>query len=240
MSYPRVLLAMPCLHGIARMGAMKTMAEVAVALFNSGCAVATAVIAPTDVVLARNYMAGTALAEGYTHLFLLEPEMMFPARYAIKMFKAEKDVVGLVHPHARLDLKKLVRTARAEPQLPEAIVSAKAQDYAMRVTAPTRFADRLGIVAGVGAGALMIRTSALKALADSGRAVAHPPLPNLVGPAMPHWGFFDPFEENGQNLVDAFAFCARWRTEGGDVWALAEPGVSRIDDFDYVGDMLAN
>ena len=235
----RVLLAMPCAHGLVKMGAMKTLTEAALALAALGYGVGVSALAGSDVVFARNHLAGGALRDNCTHLLFIDSDMMFPPNLVTRMIQADKDVIGLIYPRRKIDLAKIVEIGRANPQLSEWEVICKAQEYVVRLTERTAFTDGLGRVAGLGMGGTLIKTSALKTLIDEGVVVQHPLKTNVSGPPAPLFSFFDTTTTaEGLELSEDYSFCERWIRRGGEVWGLSSPEVRHTGDFDFRGDVL--
>jgi hypothetical protein len=234
-----VLLAMPCAHGLVKMGAMTTMVDVALALQKAGYAVGTYAISVSDLVLARNRAASSALAKGHSHIFFVDSDMSFPAGLALSLLEADKDVVGLVYPRRELDLERLIAVSRANPKLPAKDVISRAQEYVVRLTERASFTDGLGLVSGLGMGATMIKTSALQTLVDEGRVRPRMEKTKWENPG-DVWGFFDLYTKpDGFELSEDYSFCARWTERGGEIWGIAAPGVKHVGDFAFTGDLIA-
>jgi hypothetical protein len=234
----RILLAMPCAQGLVKMAAARTLAEAAAALTRAGCQISVYMTGISDVVLSRNRLASQALAAGYSHILFIDSDTSFSPDIVMAMLKADKDVVGLIYTRRELDMPGLIELARAEPDLSADEVIAKIQTYVVRLLDHASFTNGLGLVAGLGMGGALIKTSVLQTLIDRGEVRRRyekaserdrPPL----------WGFFDLVTEpDGLQLSEDYSFCARWRKLGGEVWGYAVPAVLHTGDFNYSGDFL--
>jgi hypothetical protein len=235
---PKILLAMPCAHSFVKMGTMRTMTELGIALANAGCSVGVATISVSDVVYARNYLASVALRDDCTHIFFVDSDMSFPAALGVRLVAADKDVVGLIYTKRMIDLGALVRIAREEPEAATKTVVSKAMDYVVRLPPKAHFANGLAEVDGLGMGGTLIRTSVLRAMIERGAVERRKP-PVKMSAKLDLWGFFDQTTTAaGERLSEDYSFCFRWKGCGGSVWGLDTGQVDHIGDFAFTGSLL--
>jgi hypothetical protein len=227
---------MPCAHGLVKMATTKTVADVSVRIAQLGCDVGMSTIATWDLAIARNRLASTALAQGYSHIFYIDSDMSYSADLVATMLEADRDVIGLIYPHRQLSLERLVDAARSFSEAPHDAVIAKAQDYVVRLADKTVFENGMARVLGVGMGGTLMKTAALQTMIDKGCARVVPD--QKAG--RPVWGFFDLITRaDGSQLSEDYSFCERWIGCGGDVWGFAARGVQHVGDFYYSGDLLS-
>jgi hypothetical protein len=240
LSKGRVLIAVPCAHGLVKMAATQTIAEAALAMQRQGYEVPIAMISVSNIVMGRNRLAALALYKQCSHILFIDSDMGIPANLIVDMMKADRDVIGLIYPKRKLDLQELLKIGRDNPELADSVVIAKSLEYIFKGTGSAmNFTNGLGEVAGLGMGGTLIKTSALQAIAEAGLVQRRPEHGDALLPEP--WGFFDLMQDaNGVELGEDLSFCARWRQAGGAVWALSAPGVRHVGDFDYAGDMLAS
>lgn len=236
----RILIATPCAHATVKMGTMTSVAYSALAFAGAGAQVTLISLAGVDLVFMRNYMAGLALRDGYSHVFFVDSDMAFPASLALRLLQSRREVIGMVCPRRKLDLGRVIRIGREHPEAPTEAIVSMSQDYALRLVESAAFTDGYARVAGVGMAITLIATSALQRMIDATAVTAQEPKTNIEDQSVPLWSFFDPVPaERGGLLSEDFSFCKRWRDIGGEVWALAAAGVEHIGDFHFTGNILA-
>jgi hypothetical protein len=233
------MIAMPCAHGLVKMGAMTTALDAGLSMMAAGYDVATNANAMSDVVMARNRLASSALNRGCSHILFIDSDMNFPGSLVMTMLKADKDVIGLVYPRREINLDRLIEVSRASPELsPEDVVS-NVMHYIVRLEKGAAFTKGMGRVAGLGMGGTLIRVSVLQTMLDENLA-QHRPDHQAKGSKNKVWGFFDPLSTKaGVQLSEDYSFCARWTGRGGEVWAYVASGVKHTGDFDYTGNLGA-
>ena len=235
----RILIATPCAHATVKMGTMTSVAYSCLAFASQGAQVNMISLAGVDVVFMRNYMAGIALRDGYSHIFFVDSDMAFPAALALGLLRSRREVVGLVCPRRKLDLGRVIRLSRDHPQASTDAIVSMSQDYAIRLLEPAAFTDGFAKVAGVGMAITLIATSVLQRMIDVSAVTQHDAKMNVEDTTVPVWSFFDPVpSERGGMLSEDYSFCKRWTDIGGDVWALAAAGVEHIGDFHFTGNIL--
>jgi len=236
----KVLISMPCAHGLVKMGATKTTADVAARLAQAGCEVGLSLMSVSDIVLARNRLSSRALALGYSHVFFIDSDMSFPAALAVAMLEADKDVIGLVYPRRELSLERLIDVGRANPDLPYDAVISKAQEYVVRLGPEASFTDGIGRVEGLGMGGALIKTSVLQTMVDEHLVEERRERTKSETDPWTVWGFFDLVTKpDGLQFGEDYSFCARWIARGGEIWGVSSPGVQHVGDFYYSGDLIA-
>lgn len=240
MAGPKILIAMPCAHGLVKMAATKTVTDVAISLTRAGFNVGLAMLSVSDIVMARNRLASRALAQGYSHVFFIDSDMSFPASLAAAMLDADKAVIGLVYPRRELNLERLIDVSRENPRLAYEGVISKAQEYVVRLGDTASFTDGIGRVEGLGMGGTVIRTSALQTMVDEGVVEERKERTQNDRDPWPVWGFFELVTRpDGLRLSEDYSFCARWASRGGEIWGLSAPGVQHIGDFYFSGDLIS-
>jgi hypothetical protein len=231
---------MPCAHGLVKMGATKTTADVAAKLAQAGCEVGLSLMSVSDIVLARNRLSSRALALGYSHVFFIDSDMSFPASLALAMVEANKDVIGLVYPRRELSLERLIDVGRANPDMPYDAVISTAQEYVVRLGANASFTDGIGRVEGLGMGGTLIKTSVLQTMVDEGLVEERRERTKSDADPWTVWGFFDLVTKpDGLQFGEDYSFCARWTGRGGEIWGVSAPGVQHVGDFYFSGDLIA-
>src|SRR4051812_48890490 len=112
---PNIVVAMPCAQGVAKMQATQTAVDTCVALRNAGHTIRFVTLDVSNVVLARNYLAGWALHEGADKLLFIDSDMSFPPQVSLRLLAANKEVIGAAAPARQVSMDRVVDLARKNP-----------------------------------------------------------------------------------------------------------------------------
>jgi hypothetical protein len=147
------------------------------------------------------------------------------------MLNFDKELIGCVCPQRRLDLSSALSAARTMD--PETAI-ATSTDFTAYFEKPRVLSVREGLceVDGIGMGLTLIRKDCVLGLSDKvNQSTRH-----AFG-ADPLLGFFDP--EPSSPYAEDWAFCKRWNTSGGKVWALVNEPIGHIGEFTYRASYVA-
>lgn len=167
-----------------------------------------------DIERARNALASFALNKGFTHICMTDSDMVFGPAAVLKMIRANREVIACNAP-LRREPDKLVFSAiylddrSVEP------------DGTMKVKR-------------IGTGVMLVATSALSKLVDTGQIRVD------SSSGEPIYGFFDKLTQpDGRRIGEDHSFCDRWRTLcGGDIFALIDEPIGHINKMMHQGRFL--
>lgn len=187
----------------------------------------------------RSVMASLVLENlQYSHLLFVDTDLEFQPASVLKMLDAEREVIGCVYPYRTIPLHETVGSA---DRTLRQVIAAKVP-YAVTLADGTTNLDVVnGIceVASIGTGLLLIRRTALEALAASGRIsrfLTTFPYSQWY-PHSHYHGFYSHLQADGCDYGEDYSFCRRWRDVcNGRIHAL----VSRIhalvsDEVGHIG-----
>ena len=149
----KVLLGMPAGSTVKT----ATMESIVNALFASPVPISFAIkegaLGPDN----RAQLAYIALANEFSHVWLVDADMTFPADTLARLLAHDKDIVGAAYNYRRLPIQTVVKmqTGTGEVIVPDSLPSALFQCYA------------------IGSGCKLIKTSALKRIPPPWFSIRH-------------------------------------------------------------------
>ena len=173
-----------------------------------------------------------------THLLFVDADIGFEPDQVLRLIQCGADMCAAVYPIKRLDwdkVKKTIETARPNP-------AAAALQYVFEVDDADAVIAKAGFirVRYAGTGFLMIRRQALE------RMCAHYPQlkykrDHSIDAATISDNRFALFEcmiaEDGTYLSEDFAFCRRWTSMGGEIWADLDSKLTHVGPTAFYGDL---
>ena len=236
------MIATPAAHEAASVQFARSLFETAKLLQAKGIESVFQWLSLSDIEIARNMLAGLALADrDVTHVLFIDADMSFPAGLIGHMLDFDRDFVSTAYPRRELDLQTLLSDAKpGEPA--ERVVSRNlrfivaplrnhAGDYSFEVE--RGFAK----VRGTGMGLCLLKRGVFEEMIGKGvvkeRRGRHP----LSAQGLPYYGFFDKLATPEDDVVgEDFSFCRRWVDQcGGEIWAFIEGQVSHHGTFRFTG-----
>lgn len=199
-----------------------------------------------DIVRQRNAIASRFVEAGqFTHLLWLDSDMDIEPGLPLRMIAMNKPVVGVPYPKKHIDLERLVSLARTT-KLNADVLIARSQDYVVRFEADR--ADVEGGAAhadGVGFGAVLIERAVFATMIERGAAKIkrNDASTRAEKLASGLYNFFDPIYAacGGEDyLTEDFSFCHRWKSCGGEIWAILDADVGHVGDMRFGGCFLSS
>lgn len=158
---------------------------------------------------ARNQLAGAFQRSACDALLWVDADTEFTPRDVDLLIASDKAMVGGVYPRKEIDWSAVASAARAGKAHPE-------EAACVPVVQPQRAAlsaEDVVPVHGVGLGFTLVRREVFEAVAPLVDAYYDPQH------GAPVSDYFAPEVVDGQYYGEDYAFCARWRRAGGEVWA---------------------
>lgn len=237
----KILIASPTYDGTVRREYMRSVMQLCEALRQRRIGWELLLEPATLLHTMRSVMASLVLEESpYSHLLFVDTDLDFQPVSVLKMLAADVEVIGCAYPYRTVPLHETVTgTDRTLRQ-----VIASKVPYALTLAEGTTNLDVVnGIceVASIGTGLLLIRRSALEALAASGlisRFVTTFPYSQWYHHSHYH-GFFSHLQAEGCDYGEDYSFCRRWREVcNGRIHALVSDEVGHIGPLPVLGRYL--
>ena len=172
--------------------------------------------------IGRDWLARDCLAEGCTHLLLLEGDVSFSPDLAERLIGRGRAVVGAICARGAPDLDRMAVLVDRHG-FDDAL--ALCQQWSLEPLGPDlAVVDGLLGVAAIGPGALLVERACLETLAASGSLVTY----TLLDGSDRLLAFFRDLHEADAPWDGDYAFSRRWRGGGGKVFADVTADVRRI------------
>jgi hypothetical protein len=175
-----------------------------------------------------------------THLLFVDADIGFEPEQVVRLIECGADMCAAIYPIKRIDWDKVRSVIDAKRNNP----AAAAMKYVFEVDDPNAIIERSGFVRVryAGTGFLMIRREALE------KMCAHYPhlryqRDHSIDTARASDNRFALFEcmiaEDGTYLSEDFAFCNRWTSMGGEIWADLNSKLSHVGPMTFHGDLTS-
>ncbi|MEL7463902.1 MAG: hypothetical protein AAFN79_07530 [Pseudomonadota bacterium] len=233
-----VILATPTAGGTMMAAYAQTLISATHAITEAGGTYRLLTVDGADVVISRNLLAHSFLAdESATHILFLDNDMAVDAAVFRHFIAQDPPIVGAAYTERRMNLADFHAAMKEEENLPRA--RALASNYTVRLT-PGEKKIRSGMVEATafGFGCVLIKREVFAALIE--RKIVAPFVSSKLresGVEGEIWDFFDEIRlENGDWLSEDYAFCKRVRALGDvPLMAYVGPGVGHVGHFTYGG-----
>ena len=234
----RVMMATPTAGGTMMSAYAQTLISATIAVHEKGADYRLLTVDGADVVISRNLLAHSFLAdEKATHILFLDNDMAIDVAVFRHFLALDVPIVGAAYTERRMNLNAFHEAMVEEDNAPRA--RALASNYTVRME-PGEKNIRNGTVEALafGFGCVLIKREVFTSLIE--RKIVEPFVSSKLketGVEGTVWDFFDEIKlENGDWLSEDYAFCRRVR-ELGDVPLLAYvgPGVGHVGHFTYGG-----
>lgn len=232
----RVMIATPTAGGTMMAAFAQTLVSATIAINELGGQYRLLNVDGADVVISRNLLAHSCLADSQaTHILFLDSDMAIDIAVFRHLFKQDAPIVGAAYTERRMNLGTYYEAMKEEENPTRA--RALASNFTVRLT-PGEKSIRNGMVEAMafGFGCVLIKREVLEAMIE--RKVVEPFISSKLkesGVEGTVWDFFDEIKlDNGDWLSEDYAFCKRVR-DLGDVPLLAYvgPGVGHVGHFTY-------
>ena len=247
----RIALATPMYNNMCVGDYVESVIGLQAALWAEGATMGLIRLGATsDVAMARNLSAALFLQTDCTDLLFVDADMGFDPLDLIRMLRCGRDVIGAICPGKGFDWKRLTAMAARNPAIAPAQLEASAPRFGtFRVLAKDACGgiplDREFPVAGIGSAIMAIKRSVFGALREAfpKRRIAiagNHKLAPLFAPGTPDMG--TPFEHRfagGEAMGEDMAFCADWRSLGGEVFACPWFTVRHVGNYAFTSNLRA-
>jgi hypothetical protein len=216
-----ILLALPAYGNVVSIATLNTTHALIQALSSKGIRGGIAAFSYPDVAESRNILL-TGWYDGCkdaTHLLFIDSDMGFGPQVVFDMLMLNEPMVGAMYS------KKVIPPQWAASGLPESEVK--------------RLGDFM-TVGGLGMGCFLIRRDAIDIMLEKmpelidTRMQYHAAKDMLGGRIIRAFDTFDnPDDNQAGKLSEDLAFCQRWRTCGGDVWASVGHDIEHVGLYSY-------
>lgn len=217
----KLLIAIPSYGGTVTTGCNRSVLQLGAVLQQHKIVSRIITVDEVDVVTARNTLASQLLRDdAFSHLLFIDADMIFGSETVLRLLGAEKPLIGCTYPKREIDLAKLCALAKVHPA---PIAIAKASSFAVQQHSwhSTEIRNGMCQVEGLGMGLCLIDRKVFEKLAPKVRRNGAV------------YGFFDQISQGDLLKSEDLSFCARWKTVGGEVWALVDQDIGHVGTFTY-------
>ena len=173
-----------------------------------------------------------------THLLFVDADIGFEPEQVLRLVQCGAEMCAAVYPIKQIDWDKVKKTIESGRDNP----AAAALKYVFEVDDPNAVVQKKGFVKVryAGTGFLMIRREALERM-----CAEYPQLryrrDHSIDAASASENRFALFEcmiaEDGTYLSEDFAFCKRWTSMGGEIWADLNSKLHHVGPMAFYGDL---
>jgi hypothetical protein len=194
------------------------------------------------VTRSRNAFASYVVRnERFTHLLMLDADVVVAPQGIERLVLSGHSVAGCVVPLRSVNWQRVREHLDLRPDATAEELRAISAEYAVNFERGQEAADGFIPVHSIGSAVMLISRSALVQMSQS--PVVSYALHGLH--AADHksdgWTFFDPFvDSQGTYLSEDYAFCDRWRSLGGAVWADIRTSTQHIGPVPIHGDIATS
>jgi hypothetical protein len=242
MTNPVILIATPCYGGVVYQGYMESIIQLITYASANNFSVTLAMNGHDSLITrSRNKLVSVFLdMPQATHLMFIDADISFQPEYVHRMLQFDQDLVAGMYPVKNLDWHKLRKNTdgdSSEDKMREAGLN-----YVGQPLAKAEREERDGFVTAAYAGTgfkLMKRNvfeRMIAAYPETKYSVAHT-FPRPATHSDNQYALFecliDPM--TGTYLSEDFAFCQRWRKQGGKIWLDTQSRLTHIGVYRYEG-----
>jgi hypothetical protein len=191
------------------------------------------------VTRSRNAFASTVVRNPeVTHLLMLDADVVVAPEGLERLVRADHDVCGAVVALRQVGWARVRAHLDVCADASAAELRAIANEHAVQMLPDQRPVDGFIPVRSIGSAAMLISRAALVELSRTSlvQRIDH----GLAAPdgESSGWTFFDPIvDDHGVYLSEDYAFCERWRSTGGTVWADLRTPTRHIGPVAVEGDI---
>lgn len=240
MSRPFVIIATPCFGGLVNQGYMMSVLKLA-QMAAGGAFDLDVVLLGGDSLInrSRSVLVSRFLDNARaTHLMFIDADIAFEPDQFLRLLRLDKDFAAGAYPLKQIDWRALpARAVKGEP------LAAAGLSYVGQICegAELRLEGGFATAAYAGTGFQLIKRRVFQRL-----IAAHPELKfrsvhTLTNEAPNSEHLFALFEcaidpQSGAYLSEDYAFCARWRALGGEIWLDLQSRLTHAGMSYYAGD----
>jgi hypothetical protein len=234
-----VMLATPVGGGVVSHEYVHGVLDVQRRFADLGWGLQVVTIADGLVTRSRNAFASAVVRNSdFTHLLMFDADVVVGPDGVERLIRAGHDVCGAVVALRRIGWQRVRSHLDVRPEATTSELQSIANEYAVRMLPSQRIVDGFIPVEAIGSAAMLISRDALVALSATDLVTrVETGLPGPDGDRS-GWAFFDPaVDDTGAYLSEDYAFCERWRSSGGTVWADLETATRHVGPVSIDGDI---
>jgi len=173
------------------------------------------------VTRSRNSFASVVVRhEKYSHLLMLDADVTVAPEGIERIIRSGYDFVGCVVPFREINWVKVRAHLDLVPQASAQDLKTMSTQYALWHEPKQKMVDGFIPVHAIGSAVMLVSRGALLAISESNLVDYATQGLSAADGNRDGWTFFDPFvDAEGVYLSEDYAFCDRWRSLGGTVWA---------------------
>jgi hypothetical protein len=223
MTKPFVVVGTPCFGGVVGQDYAMSLIQLTTLAPQAGFDVAIMMLG-NDALITR---ARSAIVAKFldnpatTHLLFVDADITFAPEHVVRMLKFDKDFVAGLYPAKILDWQQLSqRFGRTDESLEEAGLA-----YVGDVCAESALKIENGFATGnyAGTGFQLIKRGVFERMIKAYPETRYKALHAFPRPGQPSENYYALFDcmiepETGVYLSEDYAFCRRWRAQGGEIW----------------------
>lgn len=243
---PKLFIVTPCAHDLLVSEYAATICHLTQMLARSGTEVGMTILSLSDLEISRSILASRFMAEpDYTHLLFIDSDTSFEPGLIRRMLDFNEDFVGVMCAKQTLDLERLIKHARQNPDEDTHAVVSRCLDYAGLLVGEASEQEQQKIeirskggfvtAAHTGMGLCLLRRRVLETMVARG-IVSTEGEPSTLCP-VPYYGFFHKERvSETASFGEDFSFCRRWRIGcGGTIWASVDTAIGHHGIFTFAG-----
>jgi len=244
----KIYVATPCAHDLVVSHCSASLFYLAQMFGRSGVEVDIRFLGLSDLEVSRSVLASHFFAEpSYTHLLFVDSDMSFEASLVRRMIQFDEDFVSALYARRQLNLDRLIKHARDNPEEAAHAVVSRSLDYVGLVAGEAATQDREKVeiqskngfvtAAQTGMGLCLLKRRVVEEMVargvvtTDGRASTVSPWP------VPYFSFFH--KERVSECVsysEDLSFCRRWTIGcGGTIWACVDKAIGHHGNFEFSG-----
>ena len=244
----KLYIATPCAHDQVVSHHAAAVFYLGQMLGRSGIEADFQLLGLSDLEISRSVLASRFFAEpSYTHLLFVDSDTSFEAALIRRMLRFDQDFVSAMYAKRALDLDKIIRHARANPEEGVHSVISRCLDYVGLISgeASTRDEHKIDIdsrggfvtAAHTGMGLCLLKRQVFEEMVTRGIVVTDGK-PSTVSPwPVAYYPFFDKERISPTvSISEDISFCRRWtRGCGGTIWACVDQALGHYGTFKFAG-----
>lgn len=194
------------------------------------------------VTRSRNAFASYVVRnERFSHLLMLDADVVVSPEAVERLVRSGHDVAGCVVPLRSVNWKRVREFLNERPEATEEELRAISAEYAVNFDKGQNSIDGFIPVQSIGSAVMLISRNALVQMSESDTVQYAKRGLHAADLKSDGWTFFDPFvDAQGTYLSEDYAFCDRWRSQGGKVWADLRSTTRHIGPVSVYGDIATS
>lgn len=242
-SPPKILLATPVAGGVVTHDYMHGVSSFLARCRELGWSVAVVTQPDGLVTRSRNSFASIVVRDpSFTHLLMLDADVVVPTEGLVRLVESGHDVAGCSVALRNVNWDRAKELAAGRAHVPVEQLRLLATQYAVWFEGTTAIEiDGFVPVRAIGSAVMLISRDALVRVSESD-AVRYASEGIVAADQREDgWTFFDPLvDEDGIYLSEDYAFCHRWRSLGGQVFADIVTTTRHVGPVAITGDIAGS